>query len=317
MKNNINNKVKELTVKLDEGVEEILTSDRFKEYLNQMSKFHNYSFSNSLLIGFQNPNATLVAGYKTWQNKFNRNVNKGEKAINILAPCPYKVKKDVEYINKETGKKEIKTEEVVYPRFKVVSVFDVSQTSGEPLKEIAIELQGECKNFEKLFKAIKECSEFDVQFESGIEEKGYCSAKNRKIVIKENMSQNQTIKTLIHEIAHEKLHFTEESKKDSSNKKEIEAESIAYVVSNYYGIDTSSYSFDYISSWQNKSKSDVKNSLSTIQETSNLLIEKIRSNLMLDKELSIEEKIKGAKSKSEKINNKKIDKKEKDKNISL
>lgn len=308
-------KVKELTTKLDKGVEEILTSDRFKDYLKQMSKFHNYSFGNTILIAFQNPDATLVAGYQTWKKAFKRNVNKGEKGITILAPCPYKIKKEVEFTN-EKGEKEKKIEEVVIPKFKTVTVFDISQTSGEPLKQIAEELKGECQDYNKLFEAIKKCSDYEIIFKAGIEQKGSCSMKEKKIYIKEGMSENQTIKTLIHEIAHEKLH-SGETQDISRHQEEVEAESVAFVVSNYFGIDTSTYSFDYISSWQQKDKADVKHSLSTIQETSNTLIEKIKSNLTLEKEISIADKIKEAKEKAniQLINEKQ--EKQKSKDISL
>lgn len=305
-------KVKELTTKLDKGVEEILKSDRYIAYLKQMSKFHNYSFRNSLLILLQNENATYVAGFKTWQKQFNRNVNKGEKGITILAPCPYKIKKEIETIN-EKGEKEKREEEIIIPKFRAVTVFDVSQTSGEPLKEIAKELTGEVKDYNKLFEAIKKCSEYEINFKADIQAKGYCATKEKEIVIKEGMSETQTIKTLIHEISHEKLH-SKDDRKTLSNQREIEAESVAFVVSNYFGIDTSSYSFDYISSWQEKDKAEVKDSLNIIQETSNMLIEKIKSNLEIQKEISIEDRIKVAQEKSTKT---KTTKKTKNKNITL
>lgn len=308
----VKDKVKELTERLDKGVEEILNSDRYKDYLKQMSKFHNYSFRNSLLILLQNENATYVAGYKTWQNQFNRNVNKGEKGITILAPCPYKIKKEVELTN-EKGEKEKKVEEIIIPKFRAVSVFDVSQTSGEPLKEIAKELTGDIKDFNKMFEAIKKCSEYEIKFKSDIQAKGYCLPKEKEIVIKEGMSETQIIKTLIHEISHEKLH-SEDNRETTSNQREIEAESVAFVVSNYFGIDTSSYSFDYISSWQEKDKAEVKDSLNIIQETSNMLIERIKNNLEIVKEISIADKIKEA---QEKANTERPTKKSKTKNISL
>lgn len=306
-------RVKELTEKLDKGVEEILTSDRFKAYLKQMSKFHKYSFRNTLLILMQNENATFVAGYNAWKTQFNRQVNRGEQGIYILAPCPYKVKKEIEFTN-EKGEKEKKTEEVLIPKFRTVSVFDVSQTSGEPLKQLAEELQGEYKDYKKLFEAIKQCSDYEVTFKAGMESKGSCFIKSKKIFINEGMSEVQTIKTLIHEVAHEKLH-ADVSDDVSKNQKEVEAESVAFVVSNYFGIDTSSYSFDYISSWQKKEKADVKHSLATIQETSNMLIEKIKNNMCSEKEVSISDKIKEAK---EKASNQEVTKKqEKTKNKSI
>lgn len=318
MKEDVKDKVKELTSKLDEGVKDILTSDRYKAYLKQMSKFHNYSYNNALLIFLQKEDATLVAGFKAWQTKFNRTVNKGEKGIKILAPCPFKVQKEIEFINAK-GEKETKIEEVVYPRFKTVTVFDVSQTSGEPLKEFAEELKGKYGNYKNLLEAIKKCSSFDIVFKDSVgisEAKGLCSYKDKTILIKNNMSEIQTIKTLIHEVAHELLHFNKE-KETSRNQQEIEAESIAYVVSNYFGIDTSSYSFDYITSWQDNDKAEVKQSLQVIQETSNMLINKIESNLMLDKEVSIEDKIKIAQEKSNNENCKNNKEKKKNKDVSL
>jgi len=305
-------KVKMLTDKLEKGVEEILTSERYKAYLKQMSKFHDYSYRNSLLILLQKEDATLVAGYKTWQTSFNRNVNKGEKGISILAPCPIKVTKEIEFTNDE-GKKEKRTEEVLIPKFKPVTVFDVSQTSGEPLKQIALELQGDYKDYDKLFGAIKKCSEYQIIFTKDLTVKGCCSAKEKTIKIKDDMSQIQTIKTLIHEIAHEKLHFKKDSK-STRRQAEVEAESIAFVVSNYFGIDTSSYSFDYISSWQKKDKADVKSSLNIIQETANSMIKEIKNNL-LEKEISIADKIKVVKEKS--ANQTITEKPKKDKNIEL
>ena len=311
-------KVKELTTKLDTGVKEVLTSERFVEYLKQMSKFHDYSFGNTILIMLQKPDATLVAGFKTWQNKFNRNVNKGEKGIKIIAPCPVKINKLKDVVN-EKGEKEKKEIEITIPKFKAVTVFDVSQTSGEPLKEIAKELKGEYKNYNILFESIKKCSNFEINFESNIKANGFCKPNESKIVIKEELSEIHKIKTLIHEIAHEKLHSKKENKtekKPTRNQQEVEAESVAYVVSNYFGIDTSTYSFDYISSWQKKDIAEVKSSLQIIQETSNSLIEQIKNNLELSKELSISDKIKQAKEISENQNEEKKSK-TKEKDISL
>lgn len=311
MSEDVKDKVKELITQLDKGVDEVLTSDRYKEYLKQMSKFHKYSYNNIILISMQKEDATLVAGFKTWQTQFNRTVNKGEKGIKILAPCPVKKQKEVEIIN-EKGEKEIKIEEMLYPRFKTVTVFDVSQTSGEPLKEIAKDIKGDYENYENLFNAIKKCSSFDIVVTNDVGVKradGVCYHKDKKITIKEGMSDFQTLGTLLHEVAHEILHT---ESKLSENQKEIEAESVAFVVANYFGIDTSSQSFDYISSWQKKDKAEVKLSLQVIQETSNMLINKIESNLMLSKEVSIEDKIKIAQEKSNNQNN--IDKKDKKKN---
>ena len=238
--------VREITDKLEQGLKELFESERFKEYLKTMSKFYNYSFNNTLLIAMQKPDATLIAGYTAWQRNFDRHVMKGEKGIKIFAPAPYKVKEEHEKLDPVTqkpildkdGKPVTETVEVTRPAFKVVSVFDVSQTDGKELPDIAVdELTGSVENYAAFFDALKELSPVPIAFENITDgAKGYFSHVENRIAIQEGMSEIQTIKTAIHEIAHAKLHavtpgekVAPEDKKDRRTK-EVEAESVAYVL---------------------------------------------------------------------------------------
>lgn len=221
--------MKEITQKLEKGVKEIFTSEMYKEYLKTMSQFHDYSLNNTLLIYMQKPDASLVAGYQAWQKKFKRQVKRGEKGIQIIAPAPIREKEEVEKLDPETQEPILKPdgtpemEEVVYtiPRFRIATVFDVSQTEGEPLPGLEVpELTGNVKNYETFLQALKEVSPVPIRFdeiESGA--KGYYSNTKKEIVIQKGMSESQTMKTGIHETAHAKLHdrdFMEETgeKKD-------------------------------------------------------------------------------------------------------
>lgn len=284
-------KVKEITDKLENGIKELFEGEKFKEYLDTMSKFHNYSFNNTMLIAMQKPDATLVAGFNSWKNKFERSVNKGEKGIQIFAPAPYKIKKEQTKLDPDTdlpviGKdgKPIKEEvEVTIPAFKVVSVFDVSQTSGKELPTLgADELSGNVKDYEKFFNAVREASPVPIKFdEIDGTAKGFYHHEDKSITIKENMSEVQTIKTAIHEIAHAKLHDRDLKKSDIEKPKdrsteEVEAESIAYTVCQHFGIDTSDYSFAYVASWgTGKDTPELKASLETIRSTASELITSI------------------------------------------
>lgn len=289
-------RVKSITDKLEAGIKELFSSEKFKAYLDTMSKFHNYSFNNTMLIAMQKPDATLVAGFNSWKSNFSRNVNKGEKGIQILAPAPYKIKKeevkldpitDLPVLDKD-GKPVVEEKEVTIPAFKVVSVFDVSQTNGKELPTLgADELHGDVKNFEKFFVALKEVSPVPIKFEK-IEDgaKGFYHQENKDITINEGMSEIQTIKTAIHEIAHAKLHDKDDSKANSENKKdsstkEVEAESIAYTVCQHFGIDTSDYSFGYVAAWgSGKDLPELKNSLETIRNTASELITAIEQKYL-------------------------------------
>ncbi len=288
--------VREITDKLEQGIKELFESERFKEYLRTMSKFYNYSFNNTLLIAMQKPEATYVAGYTSWQRNFDRQVMKGEKGIKILAPAPYKAQEEREKIDPATqkpvigadGKTITETVEVLRPAFKVVSVFDVSQTDGKELPDIIVdELKGTVKNYEAFFEALKQESPVPISFEDipgGA--KGFFSPVESRIAIQEGMSEIQTVKTAIHEIAHAKLHAVKpdekaapEEKKDRHTK-EVEAESVAYTVCQRYGIETSDYSFGYIAGWSSgKETKELKSSLDTIRKTAAEMIEGIDAKL--------------------------------------
>ena len=287
--------MKEITQKLEKGVKEIFTSEMYKEYLKTMSQFHDYSLNNTLLIYMQKPDASLVAGYQAWQKKFKRQVKRGEKGIQIIAPAPIREKEEVEKLDPETQEPILKPdgtpemEEVVYtiPRFRIATVFDVSQTEGEPLPGLEVpELTGNVKNYETFLQALKEVSPVPIRFdeiESGA--KGYYSNTKKEIVIQKGMSESQTMKTGIHETAHAKLHdrdFMEETgeKKDQMTR-EVEAESVAYTVCQYFGLDTSEYSFPYIAGWSSdKDLKELRASMDTIRKTAgefiNQMTEKIQ-----------------------------------------
>ena len=288
MAENRNERMQEITQRLEQGVKEIFTSEMYMEYLKTMSKFHNYSFNNTMLIHMQKPDATLVAGYQAWQKKFKRQVKRGEKGIQIIAPAPIREREEVEKIDPETQEPVLKsdgtpeTEEVVYtiPRFRVMTVFDVSQTYGEPLPEIETpELMGNVENYDTFLQAVREVSPVPIRFdniESGA--KGYYSSADKEIVIQEGMSERQTMKTGIHETVHAKLHdrdvMEELGEKKSQMTKEVEAESTAYVVCQYFGLDTSDYSFPYIAGWSSGMEMrELRASMDTIRRTAGEFID--------------------------------------------
>ena len=288
---------------LEKGVHEIFTSEKYHIYLNTMSKFHNYSFNNTLLIAMQRPDATLVAGYQTWKKKFNRQVQRGEKGIKIIAPAPIKEKRRVEKVDEETqeivigddGQPETEIVERMTPRFRVTTVFDVSQTEGEPLPTLGTtELEGNVVIYEDFMKGLEELSPVPFRFEDiGNGAKGYYSEKY--IAIQRDMSNAQTMKTAVHETAHTILHDRDIMQENGVSKdrttKEVEAESVAYVVCSHFGLDTSEYSFSYIAGWSsNKEMSELRNSMDTIRVTSSKLIEDITEKLIeLRKEKAMEE----------------------------
>lgn len=289
-------KMKEITDRLEQGIQDLFESDRFKEYLQVMSKFHNYSFNNTLLIAMQKPDATLIAGYNSWKNLFGRQVTRGAKGIKVIAPSPYKVKKEVDKIDPKTQKpvtdkngKTVKEEtEITVPAFKVVSVFDVSQTEGKELPSIGVdELTGDVAQYADFFKATEQASPAPVGFEkieSGA--KGYYSQTEKRIAINEGMSELQNLKTLIHEISHAKLHdidlnapAKEQADRPDRRTREVQAESIAYAVCQHYGLDTSDYSFSYVATWSSgRELSELKASLETIRSTASELIKDIDKN---------------------------------------
>lgn len=280
--------MKEITERLEQGVKELFTSEMYTEYLKTMSQFHNYSFNNTVLIAMQKPDATLVAGYQAWQKKFKRQVKKGEKGIQIIAPAPIREKEEIEKFDPETNEPILRpdgqpeTEEVVHiiPRFQIATVFDVSQTYGEPLPELETpELMGNVENYEVFMQALREISPVPIRFdeiESGA--KGYYSTVNKETVIQQGMSEMQTMKTGIHETTHAKLHdreiMEELGEKKNQMTREVEAESVAYTVCQYFGLDTSDYSFPYIAGWSSSvDMKELRTSMDTILKTAGEMID--------------------------------------------
>ena len=278
--------LKDITEKLEKGVQDVFSSSQYQELLNTMAKFPHYSVNNSILIMMQKPDATLVQSYTGWK-KMGRFVKKGEKGIRILAPAPFKLEKEMDKVD-ESGKVVLDKDgeavkekvEINLTAFKPVSTFDISQTEGEPLPQIGVdELTGSIEGYQTLFEAIKAASPVPIGFEdiaSGA--KGYFHTEENRIVINNGMSEIQNVKTAIHEMAHAKLHNTEAQKdnKQSKNSKEVEAESVAYTVCQHYGIDTSDYSFAYVATWsKGKETPELKESLNTIRDAAADLISKI------------------------------------------
>ena len=284
--------MKEITERLEQGVKDIFTSEMYTTYLRTMAKFHNYSFNNTLLIAMQRPDATLVAGFNAWKNKFNRYVKKGEKGIQIIAPAPIKEVEEREKIDKDTGlavlnengEPEIERVEYVVPRFRVTTVFDVSQTDGEPIPSLEVnELTASVKDYALLTAAIEQVSPVPMRFdEIEGEAKGYYSDIDKEICIQVGMGESQTIKTMIHEVAHAMLHNSDLMKQRGEEKdrltKETEAESIAFTVCSALGIDTSDYSFPYVASWASgKEMKELKDSMDTIRLTAADFLEKLEA----------------------------------------
>ncbi len=298
-------KVKEITDRLEEGLKELFEGEKYKSYLNTMSKFHNYSANNIQLIEMQCPDATYVAGYKAWQRNFERHVNKGERGIRILAPAPYKIKEEQEKIDPVTnepvldrdGMPVMEEVEIKIPAFRVVTVFDYSQTDGKELPGLGVsELHGNVERYQDFMEALNRVSPVPIRYE-GMEgdRKGYFIDLNRPIAIKEGMSEAQTAKTGVHEVAHAKLHAKEIEQETGTVKdretKEVEAESIAYTACQHFGIDTSDYSFGYIAGWSSgKEMPELKSSLDTIRRTSSELIKGIEAQLLeIEKERAAEQ----------------------------
>ena len=275
-------KMKEITDRLEQGILGIYESDRYADYLRTMSKFHNYSFNNTILIAMQG--GSLVKGYKQWEKEFDRHVKPGEKAIKIIAPAPFTVKKQVEKIDPDTqkpvfdkdGKPVTEEKEIKIPAFRVVSVFDISQTEGKELPVLTYELTGNVEQYKDFFAALEKTSPFAMEFEAlndGI--KGRCNYEEKRISINEGMDELQNIKTAIHEIAHATLHDIDKDAPERPDRRtrEVQAESVAYAVCQHYGLDTSDYSFGYIAGWSSgKELAELKGSLETIRSTAAKLI---------------------------------------------
>ena len=286
-------KVKEITARLEQGVQAIFDSDRYKEFLTAMSKFHDYSLNNTILIAMQGGN--LVMGFRQWEKEFDRHVKKGEKGIKIFAPAPYKVKKLVDKIDPETRKpmldregKVVKEEkEITVLAFKVITVFDISQTEGKEFPDLSVKpLLADVEQYEDFFAALEKASPVPIAFEQiGGGANGYFSLTDKRIAIKEGVSELQAVKTAIHEIAHAKLHDVdlnappEEQNRVDRHTREVEAESVAYTVCQHFGLDTSDYSFGYVAGWSSgKEMTELKASLETIQATAKELVTEIEGH---------------------------------------
>ena len=301
-------KLKEITDRLEQGITELFDSERYKEYLRVMSKFHNYSFNNTLLIAMQKPDASLITGFNSWKNQFQRNVKKGEKGIKIIAPSPFKIKQETEKIDPQTqkpvigrdGKPVTEEKEITIPAYKVVSVFDVSQTEGKELPDIAVDaLTGDVEQYSDFFAALEKTSPVPIGFEK-IEggAHGYYHLEDKRIALDEGMSELQTLKTAIHEIAHAKLHDIdlnapkdEQQPRVDRRTREVEAESVAYTVCQHYGLDTSDYSFGYVAGWSSgRELAELKSSLETIRSAAADIINSIDGHIaQIQKEQTAEQ----------------------------
>lgn len=284
---------------LESGVEELFTSNRYQEFLKTMAKFHNYSFNNTMLIAMQRPDATLVTSYKNWQS-MGRQFMKGEKGITIIAPAPYKKMKEKEVLDENQrpimgtdGKPKTEKVEVTVPHFKAVTVFDIAQTSGEPIQTLAPELlTAAVQDFDSFMQAIQKISPVPIRFdEIDGNANGYYHNADKEIVIKKGLSESQTLKTAIHETAHAKLHDSEIMESLGVEKdrltKEVEAESVAYCVCSSFGLDTSDYSFPYIAGWSSsREMKEMKASMDVIRKTAGEMIDQLTEEL----EIILEEK---------------------------
>ena len=284
---------------LESGVEELFTSNRYQEFLKTMAKFHNYSFNNTMLIAMQRPDATLVTSYKNWQS-MGRQVMKGEKGITIIAPAPYKKMKEKEVLDENQrpimgtdGKPKTEQVEVTVPHFKAVTVFDIAQTSGEPIQTLAPELlTAAVQDFDSFMQAIQKISPVPIRFdEIDGNANGYYHNADKEIVIKKGLSESQTLKTAIHETVHAKLHDREIMESLGVEKdrltKEVEAESVAYCVCSSFGLDTSDYSFPYIAGWSSsREMKEMKASMDVIRKTAGEMIDQLTEEL----EIILEEK---------------------------
>ena len=294
-------KIRQITDRLELGVHQIFESDNYRAYLSTMAKFHSYSLNNTILIAMQKPGATLVAGYTAWQKDHDRHVKKGEKGIQIIAPSPYKVKQERDALDPKTGKPQMDAQgnplkeiiEVERPAFKVATVFDISQTEGKELPSIGVnELSGGVEGYDALFDALKATCPVPIAFEdisSGA--KGYYHTEDNRIALQKGMSQMQTVKTLIHEMSHERMHSHEKEKpveeRLSRRSMEVEAESVAFVVGTALSaehpelkLDFSDYSFGYIAGWSSgKETAELKASLGRIQATASEMISEIEGHL--------------------------------------
>ena len=307
-------RMKEIMDQLEKGIREVFDSERYKQYLMIMAKFHQYSFNSTILIAMQG--GRLVAGYQKWGKDFHRNVKKGERGIKILAPAPYRVKKQVEkrdpfgkFIMDADGKPVIEEQEEMVMSYKIATVFDISQTEGEPLPSLAVsELIGDVDRYKSFWDALQEVSSVPIALEDiGGEAHGYYHRAEKRIAVQDGMSQMQTLKTTVHEIAHARLHAGDNPPAEAESKdeidqqtREVQAESVAYVVCQYFGLDTSEYSFGYVVSWSSgRELRELRASLETIQETSHQLITEIERALAGRQPEKVAEEVGGVERKKE------------------
>ena len=280
-------RLREITDGIEQGIKELFESEKYMRYLSVMSRFHRYSVNNTMLIYMQKPDATLVAGYNKWKDQFERHVKKGEHGITIIAPTPYKKKIEEQKLDPDTkapildkdGKIVTEEKEIEIPMFRPVKVFDVSQTDGKPLPELASSLSGNVPNYEAFMEALRRSAPVPITFEAmAADTDGYFSADHQKIAIRQGMSEVQTVSAAVHEIAHAKLHNyglqqAAERKKKSRNTEEVEAESISFMVCAYFGIETGANSFGYVATWsKNAELPEFRASLDTIGKTANGII---------------------------------------------
>lgn len=284
-------KIKELTEKLHEGIKDLFESDRYRDYLQAMAKFYNYSFNNSLLIWAQRPDATAVAGYRAWQTKFERVVNPGSKGIMIIEPAPYKrtlqekvLDADGKAIKDQDGNDLTMEVERIYQSFKIGYVFAYEDTSGKPLPSIISILDKDVDNFDTLMNALHTISPAPIRFEDfGGSANGYYDLVKREIVVKASLPEAQKLKTAIHEISHSILHDKADGLDQEANKREMEvsAESVAFVVCSYLGLDTSEYSFGYVGGWSaDKELKELQQKMEVIRSTANTIITGIEAQTM-------------------------------------
>ena len=288
-------RLQQITAGIEQGIKELFESEKYMRYLSVMSRFHRYSVNNTMLIYMQKPDATLVAGYNKWKNQFERHVKRGEHGITIIAPTPFKKKIEEQKLDPDTkapmldqdGKVIMEEREVEIPMFRPVKVFDVSQTDGKPLPELASSLSGNVQNYEAFMEALRRSAPVPLSVEPmAANMDGYFSPDRQRIAIREGMSEVQTVSAAVHEIAHSKLHNyakaqeeaaragdKEPPKKKDRNTEEVEAESISYAVCQYYGIQTGENSFGYIANWsQGKELPELRASLETINKAAGELI---------------------------------------------
>lgn len=281
-------RVDETLEQLEKGINELFESNKYKQYLDTMSKFHSYSVNNCLLIAMQKPDATLVAGYTAWRDKFHRQVLKGEKGLTIIAPSPYKKQIEQQVMDADgkpvfdaAGQPLMEQKEHTFNAFRIAKVFDISQTDGEPIPELVAELKDPVEDFDDLLESIKSISPVPMRFEditSGVN--GYYSPKNQEIVVKRGMPEEQTLKTIIHEVAHARLGHGGDDDHLDRRTHEVQAESVAYCTCKSLGLNTEDYSFGYIAGWSSgREQKELKASLQTIKDTADKMITGIEQKM--------------------------------------